>query len=221
MRMRISWFLVILGLSLGAAWAQEQGAAPPGPAKAAKAKKAKPPDLTAKQSPEMAKLARMFVGTWVADLKFEAVPEMGPTAQAGAGKGKEVVRAGPAGNSLMSDFNARSSSGPFSGQGVIWWDAKAGAYRSLWCDSESPGGCDAGATGKWEGDNLVFTADAEFPGPDQKMMKITMRQVYSEMKPASFTYYIDSSIAGAPMKRMMTIQYSKPAPKAAAMEKTP
>ena len=222
MRNRIALLLMVFSLGLGAAWAQEQGAAKSEPAKAAKAKKAKPPDFTAKQSPEMAKLAKMFVGTWAADLKFEAVPEMGPTSQAGTGKGREVARAGPAGNSLVSDFKARSTSGPFSGHGVIWWDAKAGAYRSLWCDSESPGGCDATATGKWEGDNLVFTVDAEFPGPDQKMMKMTMRQVYSEMKPASFTFYIDSSIAGGPMKRMMTIQYRKQGPKAAAMaEKTP
>lgn len=215
MHKRMALTLVLLGLGLGAAWAQE-GAAKPEPAKAAKTAKAKPPDLTAKQSPEMAKLTKMFVGTWAAELKFEAVPEMGPTSQAGTGKGREVTRAGPAGNSLLSDFKARSTSGPFSGHGVIWWDAKAGTYRSVWCDSESPGGCDANATGKWEGDNLVFTADAEFPGPDQKMMKMTMRQVYAEMKPASFTFYIDASISGSPMKRMMTIQYSKPSPKAAA-----
>lgn len=215
MRMRISWFLVILGLSLGVAPAQEKATKAAdkkdtAKAPAAAAKKAAPMDMTAKQSPEMAKLVKMFVGTWAVDEKFEAVPEMGPEAQAGTGKGTEVVKAGPAGNSLIADFKARSSMGPFTGHGVIWWDAKAGAYRSLWCDSEGLGGCDAGATGKWEGNDLVFTSNVEMPGPDpKKMMKMKMRQVYSELKPVSFTFYIDSSINGGAMKRMIILKYKK------------
>ncbi|MGH9493066.1 MAG: DUF1579 family protein [Terriglobales bacterium] len=207
--MRMALFLVILGLGLGVAWAQEKEAAKKEPAKAAKAaKKPAMPDMTAKQSPEMAKLAKMFVGTWAVDEKFEAIPEMGPESQAGTGKGTEVVRAGPAGNSLIVDFKARSTMGPFSGHGVIWWDAKAGVYRSLWCDSEGPGGCDVGATGKWEGNDLVFTANAEMPGP-KGVMKMKMKQAYSEVKPASFTFYIDSSIKGGAMKRMITLKYKK------------
>jgi hypothetical protein len=193
---------VILGLSLSLAWAQDKKAPP------AAAKKMPPMDMTAKQSPEMAKLTKMFVGSWVADEKFEAVPEMGPEAVAGTGKGTEVVKAGPAGNSLIADFKARSTMGPFSGHGVIWWDAKAGVYRSLWCDSETPGSCEAGATGKWEGNDLVFSVNSEMPGP-KGSVKFKMRQVYSEMKPASFTFYIDASVNGGAMKRMMTIKYKK------------
>src|SRR5574341_1194187 len=216
MQKQIALVLVLMGLGLGAAWAQEQGAAKSEPPKAAPAKKAKPPDRTAPQSPEMAKLAKMLAGRWSVALKFEAIPEMGPEAQAGTGKGTDVILAGPAGNSLITTVRTRSNQGAFHGHGILWWDGKAGVYRSVWCDSESPGGCDAGATGKWEGDKLVFTADAEVPGPDQEMMKMTIRQVYTEMKPASFTFYIDGSMNGAPMKRMMTIQYSKQAPKTAA-----
>lgn len=220
MRTRMACLLVLVGLGLGVAWAQEKAAGGKAAKPAAK-KAAKPPDLTAKQSPEMAKLVQLMAGRWALALKFEAVPEMGPEAQAGTGKGMDVIRAGPAGNSLIGTVRSRTSQGVFTGHGVIWWDAKAGVYRSLWCDNESPGGCDATATGKWEGDNLVFTADAEFPGPDQKMVKMTMRQVYTELKPASFTFYIDSSIAGGPMKRMMTIQYSKADQAAAEPAKTP
>ncbi len=211
MRMRISWFLVILGLSLGVALAQEKAtkaADKTGKAPAAAAKKAAPPDMTAKQSPEMAKLAKMLVGTWAVDEKFEAVPEMGPEAQAGTAKGTDVVKAGPAGNSLIGDFKASSSMGAFTNHGVIWWDAKAGAYRSVSCDSENPGGCDAGATGKWEGNDLVFTRNVEMMGPKGKMT-IEIREVFSELKPASFTFQMDSSIDGGPMKRMMTFKYKK------------
>ena len=208
MRKQMTWVLVVVGLGLGLAWAQGKPAdkkqAAPAPAK----KAAKPPDMTAKQSPEMAKLAKMMVGTWSVDEKFEAVPEMGPEAQAGTGKGTDVIKAGPAGNSLIADFKSSSSMGAFTGHGVMWWDAKAGAYRSVWCDSEGPSGCDAGAVGKWEGNDLVFTADAEMPGP-KGAMKMKMRQVYSELKPASFTFYIDSSINGGAMKRMMTLKYKK------------
>ena len=211
MRMRMTLFLVICSLTLGMALAQDKSTKPATgkeAGKAAPAKKAAPPDMTAKQSAEMAKLTKMFVGTWMADEKFEAIPEMGPESVAGTGKGMETVKAGPAGNSLVSDFKAKSTMGPFSGHGVIWWDSKAGAYRSLWCDSETPDSCDAGATGKWEGNNLVFTVSAEMPGPKGKVT-FKMRQVYSEMKPASFTFYIDASINGGAMKRAMTLKYKK------------
>lgn len=218
MRMRMTLFLVILSLSLGVALAQEKagGKKDAGtPAPTAAKTPAAPPSMTAKQSPEMAKLAKMLVGTWSVDEKFEAVPEMGPEAQAGTGKGTDVIKAGPGGNSLIADFKSTSSMGEFAGHGVIWWDAKAGVYRSLWCDNENPGGCDAGAVGKWEGSanpfhksNLVFTADSEVTGP-KGAMKIKMREVYSELKPASFTFYIESSINNGPMKRMMTLKYKK------------
>ena len=77
-----------------------------------------------------------------------------------------------------------------------------------------------GGTGVWEGENLVITVETEFPGPDQKMKKIKMREMYSDFKPGGFTFAIDSSIEGGPMKRMMTIHYTKAAPKASA-EKMP
>ena len=218
MHKRIAVVLVVLTLGLGAAWAQE-GAAKSEPAKTAKAKKAKPPNPTAKQAPEMAKLEKLLAGRWTLEMKFEAMPEMGPEAQAGTGKGKETVKVGPAKNSLIFDLHARSTGGPFSGHGVLWWDAKAGVYRSVWCDSETPA-CDAGGTGVWEGENLVFTVKTEFPGPGQKMKRIKMREMYSDFKPGGFTFAIDSSIEGGPMKNMMTIHYTKAAPKAAA-EKMP
>lgn len=205
--MRISWFLV-LGLSLSLVWAQEKKAPP------AAAKKAAPPDMTAKQSPEMAKLAKMFVGTWAVDKKFEA--EIWPGGQAGTVKGTDVIKAGPAGNSLIADFKSRSSMEAFTGHRVTWWDDKAGVYRSLWCHSGGgPFGCDAGATGKWEGNDLVFTANFEMMTPWGNG-KMSMREVYSEVKPASFTFSIDSSINGGAMKRIMTAQYSKSGAKAAA-----
>jgi hypothetical protein len=204
-------FLVVFSLTLGAIFAQEKAAAKKEAGKATSTTTktpAKPPDITAKQSSEMAKLTKMFVGTWTVDEKFEAVPEMGPEAQAGTGKGSEVVKAGPAGNSLIGDFKSHSTMGAFSGHGVIWWDAKAGVYHSLWCDSESPDGCDAGATGKWEGNNLVFTSNVEMMGSKGKIM-MKMRQVYTDVKAASFTFYIEASINSGAMKRMMTVNYKK------------
>ena len=210
---RMGWLLVILSLGLGQAWAQDK------PMGEKKARKAKALDFTAKQAPEMAKLEKLLAGRWTLEMRFEAMPEMGPEAQGGSGKGHEVVKMGPAGNSLISDLHSRSHMGPFSGHGVMWWDAKAGAYRSVWCDSETPA-CEASGTGTWEGDDLVFTVETAFPGSDQKMMKIKMREIYRDFKPGSFTFAIDSSIEGGPMKNMMTVHYTRAAAKATA-EKMP
>jgi len=162
-----------------------------------------------KPSPEIQKLIKMLAGTWSASEKVEPSEFM---PQGSSGSGTDTVKAGPGGNSLVSDYRSKGPMGSFSGHGIIYWDPKRQVYSSVWCDSMSPEGCEVGATGKWEGDNLVFNAEGEMVGK-----KFRSKQVYTDIKPDSYTFYIDSSMDGGPMKRFLTITYTrKPATKAAA-----
>ncbi len=97
---------------------------------------------------------------------------------------------------------------------MIWYDAKAGGYRGVWCDSMSPA-CDAGGLTKWEGENLVGTNDTEMMGK-----KMSYKETMSNFSPEGFKMDMEMSSEGGPMKHAMTIEYMKaqaaPAAKPAA-----
>jgi hypothetical protein len=155
----------------------------------------------AKPSPEMERLAKMMVGTWHTTEKFEPSPEMGMP-NGGSGKGVEVIKPGPGGLSLVADYKSRNAMGSFAGHGVTYWDPKEQAYKSFWIDSM--GGQGEMSTGKWEGNDLVFTGGGEFQGK-----KYSNLQKFTDITPSFFTFKMSSSMDGGEMKEMMTINYKK------------
>lgn len=181
--------------------AQEKKASGKAPAKGARKSASAPPMPMVKPAPEMEKITKSFAGTWRAEEKHEASDMM----PAGTSTGIDMVKVGPGGLSLVSDYRAKGDMGAFVGHGIIWWDGKDKVYKALWCDSMSPAGCENGGTGQWQGDNLVFNAEGEMMGK-----RYQMRNVYADIKPDSYTFSIDMS-EGRPMKRVMTIHYTRAA----------
>jgi hypothetical protein len=152
-----------------------------------------------KPSAVIQKLARMLNGKWNTSESFEPSPF---TPKGGSGKGTGVFANGPGDFSVVSDYHSRSVLGAFDGHGVTYWDEKEKAYKTFWTDSMSPEG--ATSTGKWEGNDLVFTSSYEFQG-----QKMSSREVYSDIKPDSFSFHIYNSIEGGPMTHVMTISYKR------------
>ncbi len=184
------------------AMAQDKPAAKP--AKAAKPKAeatqgGMPP--APKPSPEMQKLSKMLMGTWTTEEKFE--PMMGMPAT--EGKGKAVFTRGPGGLSIIENYNSQNAMGKFAGHGVIYWDDKAKAYSGIWCDTMTPTGCDSSGTTKWEGDKLVGTMDTDMGG-----QKMKMRMTYSDIKPDSFLFTMETEMNGK-YQKTGTISYTKAA----------
>jgi hypothetical protein len=151
-----------------------------------------------KPSPEIQKLSKMVVGTWSTSEKHEPSPW---APKGAAGKGTAVFKNGPAGLSVIQDYKSSSGMGSFTGHGVMWWDAKAGGYKGVWCDSA---GCDSGGVAKWEGSNLVETDESEMMG-----QKMAMKFTWSDITPNSYTLTIDGGPPGGELKRMMTIKYTR------------
>ena len=158
--------------------------------------------LKAKQIPEMARLEKAFAGRWRVTVKYEPSPEMGMP-NGGTAQGMVMIHTGPAGNSLMEMMHTRSALGPFQGVMVMWWDPSAKNYRRIWCDSDAPT-CDAAGSGNWEGDSLVTTSSGEFGGK-----KYRSKETCTDIKPDSFTFYLDMATGDEPLKRVMTITYTK------------
>jgi Protein of unknown function (DUF1579) len=162
---------------------------------------AAPAGMPAKPAPEMERLAKTLVGTWSTSEKFEPSPEMGMPNGA-TGKGTEVVKRGPGGLSLVADYRSRNAMGSFAGHGVTYWDPNEKAYKSFWIDSM--GGKGEISTGKWEGNDLVFTGESEFQGK-----KYSNLQKFTNITPNSFTFKMSSSVDGGEMKDVLTINYKK------------
>lgn len=166
-----------------------------------------------KPSPEMEKLAKMIVGTWATNEKFE-VSDMMP--KGGTGKGTAHIRKGPGGLSIVEDYRSRNAGGAFAGHGVFWWDDKAQGYKTVWCDNTTAGCQVSNGLGKWEGANLVFTDEQEMMGK-----KMAMKEVLAASGENSFSLTMDSGMDGAELKRFMTIKYTKGASAASTAAKTP
>src|ERR1700682_3768268 len=160
-----------------------------------------------KAPPQMEEFAKVIVVTCNSSESFE-VSEMMP--KGGKGHGIAVIKEGPGGLSIIEDYHSRGGMGAFAGHGVFWWDDKANGYKSVWCDNTSAASCVVSSgLGKWEGNDVVFNDEQEMMGK-----KMAMKEVYTDMKPSSFTMTIDGSQDGGAMKRQMTIKYTKAGAKA-------
>jgi hypothetical protein len=112
---RLQWSVGLAAiLSMASAMAVEAGPQPP---------------------PEMAALYPR-IGTW------QVIMRTAPGAslpKGGVDKGVMVMKKGPGGFSIVQEFSSHGSSGDVVGQSYAWWDAKAKAYKSVWCDNQQ--GC--------------------------------------------------------------------------------
>jgi Protein of unknown function (DUF1579) len=163
----------------------------------------------AKQIEEMKKMTDTFGGMWNTTATVEKNMFF---SEAGTSAGHSEFRSGPAGNSLIERARSHGVMGVFAGLGVFWWDAKAAAYKAVWCDSLSRSGCDLLGTGHWDGPNLVFTSLVDMGGGNT----MQMRETYSAITADSFTFTMEAAMGDAPMAKMMTIQYQRSQAKSAA-----
>lgn len=166
---------------------------------------ATPQMQSVKQSEEMKKLTDTFGGQW----KTTATVEKSSFFPfAGTSSGRSDFRSGPAGNSLVERTRSHGVMGEFAGTGVVWWDAKAAAYKGIWCDSISPDGCDPTGSGQWSGGSLVFNSEM-----DMGQNKMQVRNTYSNITADSFTFTMETGMDGAPLAKLMTIEYQRAQPR--------
>jgi hypothetical protein len=114
-------------------------------------------------------------------------------------KGAETMRPGPGGLSLIGDYE---SHGAFFGHLVVTWIPQERIYKSFWFDRTQPGV--SFSTGRWEGEKLVFTSVDESTGK-----KLAVRDTYSDITPNYFTDVLETGPLGGPMKKILTVKYTK------------
>jgi hypothetical protein len=166
---------------------------------AEKKSEAAAPQGMPKPAAEAERLAKTFGGNWTVAGSTEASPA-GPAEKA---SGTEACHPGPGGFSEICDAKMKfERMGPFTGHGVMYWDAENKNYTGTWCDNLGP--CSTQGTGTWEGDKLVFNSEGKMNGQAFKM-----RQTYSDITPNSYKFLIEMSDQSGEMKPWMTLNYKR------------
>jgi hypothetical protein len=154
---------------------------------------------TARPVPGKAETEKLnfLLGEWTYTEKYEK-SRMLPNG--GEGKGTSRGRLGPGGNSVALEVEGASPVGAVQALQMFTWDARAKVYKCYSFSSDGPGMSED--TGRWEHDELVFESTIE-PAPAVRM---TLRRVYKNIQPDSFTIQILSGQEGAELALFDTIQ---------------
>ena len=114
--------------------------------------------VTSAKPPAQMSLLYPRIGTWRVTIRTEPGKS---SPEGGIDKGVMTIRKGPGGFSIVQDFWSRGSGGYTLGQSYTWWDGKANAYKSVWCDNMQ--GCVEFATAI-EGNSWTVELDGEADG---------------------------------------------------------
>jgi hypothetical protein len=124
----------------------------------------------------------------------------------GSGMGQQVWRAGPAGRSLIEEYQSIGADDELSGLGAFWLDEHdANHFPVLWCDSTNPLGCTVMKRGaKWEGERLEVTNEWEKDGKT-----FTFKEVFSDITENSFRQTLYQCTSGSALKCSITIKATR------------
>jgi hypothetical protein len=140
----------------------------------------------------------LMLGVWSIKATYAPTPEI---PNGGTSEGTEIWRPGPGGLSVIEEKHEESAKGKSDGFSIGWWDEQAGGQRFVWCANDVPQGCVVPKNvAKWEGDRLVFREDTQKGG-----RQITHAEIFSDIKPNSFTQVLQEGEAGKPLKNTVTI----------------
>jgi hypothetical protein len=156
----------------------------------------KPPTLP---TPEMQRLAKLYVGTWD---YTETYPKSAFAPAGGQNTGVYTSELGPGGNSLINRFHSRGPVGDFEGMLVMTWDAKEKAYKSYIFGNDFPGALVE--NGQWEGDALVYRGDFS-----EGAMKYALRNITKLTGPGKLMSQEYSSANGAAEVLLVTVEATK------------
>jgi hypothetical protein len=160
------------------------------------------PDKSAETaSPEMQRLAKLFVGEWDTTETMERSEFF---ADGGRRKGISHWRLGVGGTTLIGDGFSDGSVGPLDHLIIIWWDNKAKVYGYFVCFKDTGSSCMERGTAHWEGENFVNDYEETEHG-----QKVKWRDSFIDMTPTSHTLIAASQQNDGTMKTLITTRSTR------------
>ena len=151
-------------------------------------------------APEMQRLSQALVGDYDVVETHHARPGTPEWSITGSAR----YRLGPDAASVVEEYESNNPRGPFSAVAVLWWDAELAVFRHFECETGDPCGV-VPDTGRWDGDSVVFTREAERNG---KKLRLEARYDLGKA-PAQATYTTRVFIDGGEPITTMTITYAR------------
>jgi len=147
-------------------------------------------------------LQDLMLGAWTIRVTHE------PSAAYPKGRvtmGREVWRLGPAGRSLIEEYDEEDPAGPLHEIGIAWWDAVEKGQKVLWCGDYQPSGCTlAPGVARWEGNSLVQTVEA-----DESGKHVVRQEIFTDITATSFTQVLKEGPSLHELKTTTTIRAKK------------
>ena len=156
----------------------------------------KPPPLPL---PEMRRLSKLYVGSWI---YTETYPKSPMSPNGGVNTGAYVSELGPGGNSIFNHFHSKGPVGDFEGTLAMTWDPHENAYKCYVFGDGFPGAIVE--TGQFEGDALVFRA--ELPMGDKTIALHNVTRFSGDNKIVSEEY---ASSGGGPEGLLVRVEAVK------------
>jgi hypothetical protein len=119
----------------------------------------------ASTSPEINRLAKMFVGDWVT---VESMERSDFFPSGGGRHGITHWKLGAGNTTLIGEGHSNGSAGELSYLIAIWWDKPASVYRFFTCFNDSNAPCVVRGTAHWEGDTFVNEYEEVVRGEKKK-----------------------------------------------------
>jgi hypothetical protein len=161
------------------------------------AQDSKPPAFAeAAASPEMDRVAKVFVGDWNTSESMER-SEFFPNG--GGRHGTSHWRLAVGGTTLVGEGHSDGSAGPLSYLITIWWDKNSKLYYFLTCFKDTGSSCKVRGTAHWEGDNFVNDYEELEHGKPTKW-----RDSFIQITPTSHTLIAARDAGDGTMKTLIT-----------------
>ena len=158
-------------------------------------------------SAEIQSLSKALTGQWSLSVTFEPSTSA-PNALTKTGE--ETWRPGPGGFTLLEEEHMPTPEGDLFLLGIIWWNTESKSFHGMECQNFLPYTCDVeGAQNdirmSWDGKQFIID-EVETSKSGKKSM---WHEVWSEIRPNSFTQTGESGDIGGPRKRLFTIHATR------------
>ncbi len=163
-----------------------------------------PPQLSPLQSaasPEMARLASVFAGTWDTTEIF-ARNEFYPQGAKRKGTARFTLSTG--GTSLIEDVHSNGSAGHLDFMVIIWWDKDAKSYNFFTCGNSGNNPCGIRGAAHWDGDSFVNEYELTIRGTKRKW-----HDIFSGIASESLTLVAAMESPDGTMQTMITTKYKR------------
>lgn len=147
-------------------------------------------------SPEMSRLAKMFVGEWNTVENMER-SDFFPNG--GGRRGTTHWKLGAGGTTLIGEGHSSGTAGELSYMIAIWWDKQASVYRFFTCFNDFAAPCKVRGTARWEGDRFINYYEEIVQGENRKF-----QDIFTQITPNSRSLVAAIEMSNGKMKPLIT-----------------